>query len=79
MNAFKDFSRASTLALDAFLDQMDDETKAKVVALFDVGNALSISHVIQPDGASTILLETVLADGTHRVIASVCGQFPTTH
>ena len=75
MNAITSFAKAAPRAVDEFLNCLNDEDRAVVSGLVDAGSALAISLVIQPDGASTVMLEAVDLQGGRRVIAHVCGVF----
>lgn len=77
MNPIKNFSATGVAAVSFFLSKMNDGEKNKIEALFDAGNALAMSLVIQPDGSSVVMLECVLVEGDREVLAHVNGQPPS--
>lgn len=77
MDIIKKFVDASGNAVNMFLSRMSAEEQARLAALFEAGNALAMSHVVQPDGSTAVLFEAILSDGSRRVLASICGASPT--
>lgn len=71
------FAKAAVSAVNEFLLKMSDEERKTVSGLVDVGNALSVALVIQPDGASTVLVEVVGADGKRHPVGHLQGDFYT--
>lgn len=77
MDAIKRFVAAAGPAVEEFLEAMPEQDKARAAGLLAAGNGLSISMVVQADGATTVLFEAALPDGTRRVLAHVCAAQTT--
>jgi len=77
ITALKAFADKSADAFEALVSGMSDEQKAYLVSLFEVGNSLSLSHTIHPDGTSAITFEVVFHDGSRRVLAAASGHCAT--
>lgn len=76
MKNIKTFTQTAGAAVGDFVAKMDEKERIRIGALFQAGNALSLSYVIQPDGASAVLFEALLADGTRRTLGHLSVDAP---